>query len=70
MKRLNTTAARKKEKRHASSREDPGHRDPAPAEASGLPEAMRQALAAGEKDRYLDLMVRENAIPNVIRKLI
>ncbi len=37
------------------------------AEASGLPEAMRQALAAGEKDRYLDLMVRENAIPNVIR---
>jgi len=37
------------------------------AEASGLPERMRQALAAGEKDRYLDLMVRENAIPNVIR---
>ncbi len=37
------------------------------AEASGLPEQMRQALAAGEKDRYLDLMVRENAIPNVIR---
>jgi hypothetical protein len=37
------------------------------AEASGLPEQMRQALAAGKKDRYLDLMVRENAIPNVIR---
>ncbi len=37
------------------------------AEASGLAEQMRQALAAGEKDRYLDLMVRENAIPNVIR---
>ena len=37
------------------------------AEASRLAEQMRQALAAGEKDRYLDLMVRENAIPNVIR---
>jgi len=36
-------------------------------EASGLPEQMHQALAGGQKDRYLDLMVRENAIPNVIR---
>ncbi len=33
------------------------------AEASGLPEAMQQALRDGKSDEYLRLMVRENAIP-------